>query len=143
MTMDLVWMIIVVVLMGVLPDLLRRKRRYPRSKGPIPVPPRRKPAPAPKMEAPEPEVPEPSFPDWDEGWDNMNSLMNRNRASEKDGAATGRCRTSPVCAGRRAPARPSGSLERSHASGERTVRRLRLVRNLAGTLAHRKGFIKK
>lgn len=70
--MDLVWMIIVVVLMGVLPDLLRRKRRYPRSKGPIPVPPRRKPAPAPKMEAPEPTVPEPSFPDWDEGWDNMN-----------------------------------------------------------------------
>lgn len=69
MTMDLVWMIIVVVLMGVLPDLLRRKRKYPRSKGPIPVPPRRKPAPAPKMEAPE--VPEPSFPDWDEGWDNM------------------------------------------------------------------------
>ena len=35
--MDFVWMIIVVVLMAVLPDLLRRKRKYPRSKGPIPV----------------------------------------------------------------------------------------------------------
>ena len=67
--MDFIWMMIVVVLMAVLPDLLRRKRKYPRSKGPIPVPPRRKPAP--KAEVPEPKVPEPSFPDWDEGWDNM------------------------------------------------------------------------
>lgn len=42
----MLWLIIAFVLMAVLPDLLRRRRRYPKRKGPIPVPPRRKPAPA-------------------------------------------------------------------------------------------------
>ncbi len=43
---NMVWLILAFVIMAVLPDLLRR-RRYPRRKGPIPVPPRRKPAPEP------------------------------------------------------------------------------------------------
>ena len=44
--MDMLWLIVAFALMAILPDLLRRRRRYPRRKGPIPVPPRRKPAPA-------------------------------------------------------------------------------------------------
>lgn len=44
--MDMLWLIVAFVLMAVLPDLLRRRRRYPKRKGPIPIPPRRKPAPA-------------------------------------------------------------------------------------------------
>lgn len=44
--MDMLWLIIAFALMAILPDLLRRRRHYPKRKGPIPVPPRRKPAPA-------------------------------------------------------------------------------------------------
>lgn len=44
--MDMLWLIVAFALMAILPDLLLRRRRYPRRKGPIPVPPRRKPAPA-------------------------------------------------------------------------------------------------
>lgn len=44
--MDMLWLIVAFALMAILPDLLWRRRRYPRRKGPIPVPPRRKPAPA-------------------------------------------------------------------------------------------------
>ena len=44
--MDMLWLIVAFALMAILPDLLRRRRRYPRRKGPIPVPPRRKTAPA-------------------------------------------------------------------------------------------------
>lgn len=144
MTMDLVWMIIVVVLMGVLPDLLRRKRRYPRSKGPIPVPPRRKPAPAPKMEAPEPTVPEPSFPDWDEGWDNMNFPDEPEPALPKKMApprvAAERPRPVPVVVPQRVrPAAWSGL----------TPQAKELYAGFVWSeiwqepLAHRKGFIKK
>ena len=43
--MDMLWLIIAFALMAILPDLLRRRRHYPKRKGPIPVPPRRKPAP--------------------------------------------------------------------------------------------------
>lgn len=43
--MDMLWLIVAFALMAVLPDLLRRRRRYPKRKGPIPIPPRRKPAP--------------------------------------------------------------------------------------------------
>ena len=42
---NMVWLILAFVIMAVLPDLLRRRRKYPSRKGPIPVPPRRKPAP--------------------------------------------------------------------------------------------------
>lgn len=39
--MDYVWLIIIMAAAAVLPDLLRRKRRYPKRKGPIPIPPRK------------------------------------------------------------------------------------------------------
>ena len=39
--MDYVWLIIIMAAVAVLPDLLRRKRRYPKRKGPIPIPPRK------------------------------------------------------------------------------------------------------
>lgn len=44
--MDMLWLIVAFVLMAALPDILRRRRHYGKRKGPIPVPPRRKPAPA-------------------------------------------------------------------------------------------------
>lgn len=42
----MLWLIVAFVLMAALPDILRRRRHYAKRKGPIPIPPRRKPAPA-------------------------------------------------------------------------------------------------
>lgn len=39
--MDYIWLIIIMAIAAVLPDLLRRKRKYPKRKGPIPMPPRK------------------------------------------------------------------------------------------------------
>ncbi len=39
--MDYIWLIIIMAVAAVLPDLLRRKRNYPKRKGPIPIPPRK------------------------------------------------------------------------------------------------------
>ncbi len=39
--MDYVWLIIIMAVAAVLPDLLRRKRKYPKRNGPIPIPPRK------------------------------------------------------------------------------------------------------
>lgn len=39
--MDYVWLIVIMAIAAVLPDLLRRKRKYPKRKGPIPMPPRK------------------------------------------------------------------------------------------------------
>lgn len=39
--MDYIWLIIMMAAAAVLPDLLRRKRNYPKRKGPIPIPPRK------------------------------------------------------------------------------------------------------
>jgi hypothetical protein len=64
--MDTIWpVIIVIVLFAVLPDLLRKKRKYPTrgKKGPIPIPKRRKqgevhgPIVTPKQKAPQPAPP--------------------------------------------------------------------------------------
>lgn len=44
--MDMLWLIVAFVLMAALPDILRRRRHYAKRKSPIPIPPRRKPAPA-------------------------------------------------------------------------------------------------
>ncbi len=42
----MLWLIVAFVLMAALPDILRRRRHYAKRKGPIPIPTRRKPAPA-------------------------------------------------------------------------------------------------
>lgn len=39
--MDYIWLIFIMVAAAVLPDLLRRRRNYPKRKGPIPIPPRK------------------------------------------------------------------------------------------------------
>ncbi len=39
--MDYIWLIFIMVAVAVLPDLLRRRRNYPKRKGPIPIPPRK------------------------------------------------------------------------------------------------------
>ena len=39
--MDYIWLIIIMAVAAVLPDLLRRRRNYPKRKGPIPIPPRK------------------------------------------------------------------------------------------------------
>lgn len=39
--MDQFWFILVIAAMAILPDLLRKKRKYPKKKGPIPIPPRK------------------------------------------------------------------------------------------------------
>ena len=137
MTMDFVWMIIVVVLMAVLPDLLRRKRKYPRSKGPIPVPPRRKPAP--KIEEPEP-----SFPEWEDLADEFDlpdePQPMPQRAAASPRAAEAPLRSVPVVVPQRVRPRPWSQL---------TPPARELYAGFVWPeiwqepLAHRKGFIKK
>lgn len=136
------WMIIVIALMATLPDLLRRRRKYPRSKGPIPVPPRRKPAP--QAEAPEPDVPEPSFPDWDEGWDNMTFPDEPEPAPPKKSvrprAAAERSRSVPVVVPQRVrPAAWSGLTPQARELYAGFV----WSEIWQEPLAHRKRFIKK
>ena len=39
--MDYVWLIVIMAAAAILPDVLRRKRKYPKRNGPIPIPPRK------------------------------------------------------------------------------------------------------